>query len=137
MRRLTREFASDVFGTRPDGRTWLALVPYSQSVNVYDAEDSNRILRWATPAALRPVELRSLFTRYAGLNDRRIPDRRANLLCMYRGLARGQNYFWDQAPSGQFKIHYRHDLPQNGSPGALRRASVLNRWQTASNPTPN
>ncbi|NER61226.1 hypothetical protein G3435_17135 [Pseudomonas sp. MAFF212428] len=118
LRRLTREFASDVFGTRPDARTWLALVPYSQAVNVYDPEDSNRILRWSTPSALRPVELRSLFARYAGLTDRRIPDRRANLLCMYRGLARGQNYFWDQAPSGQFKIYYRHDLPENGSPGA-------------------
>lgn len=118
LRRLTRDFARDVIGTRPDARTWVALVPYSQSVNVYDPEDSNRILRWSTPAALRPVELRSLFTRYAGLNDRRIPDRRANLLCMYRGLGTGQNYYWDQAPSGQFKIHYRHDLVENGSPRA-------------------
>lgn len=118
LRRLVREFATGVIGERPDSKTWVALVPYSQSVNVYDPEDAGRILRWASPAALRPVELRSLFQRYAGLNDRRIPDRRANLLCMYRGLARGQNYYWTDPPGGQFKIYYRHDLPVNGSPGA-------------------
>ncbi len=28
-------------------------------------------------------------------------------------------------------------MKKNGSPGALRRASVLSRWQTASKPTPN
>ncbi|NIE73212.1 hypothetical protein F3J44_25870 [Pantoea sp. Tr-811] len=119
LRRLTLEFSKQVLGTRPDGKTWISLVPYSQAVNVYDDEDSNRIRRWATPSALTPVELRSLFrTGYSGLADQRIPDRRANLLCMYRGLRLGENYFWDEAPSGQFKIYYRHDLPENGSPGA-------------------
>lgn len=119
LRRMVREFAEQVIGTRADGRTWIALVPYSQSVNIYSAEDSGRLRRWAAPGALTPVELRSLFrTGYSGLADGRIPDRRANLLCMYRGLGLGQNYYWDQAPSGQFKIHYRHDLPENGSPGA-------------------
>ncbi|MCU1720276.1 TadE/TadG family type IV pilus assembly protein [Pseudomonas sp. 5P_5.1_Bac1] len=119
LRRLVREFAEQVLGARPDGQTWISLVPYSQSVNVYSSEDSGRIRRWAAPGALTPVELRSLFrTGYSGLADQRIPDRRANLLCMYRGLGQGQNYFWDQAPSGQFKVHYRHDLPENGSPGA-------------------
>lgn len=116
LRRLVREFSEQVLGSRPDGRTWISLVPYSQSVNVYSAEDSGRLRRWASPAALTPVELRSLFrTGYSGLADGRMPDRRANLLCMYRGLAQGQNYFWDQAPSGQFKIYYRHDLPENGN----------------------
>ncbi|MDR0276567.1 MAG: Tad domain-containing protein [Paucimonas sp.] len=119
LRRLVREFVERVLGNRPDGRTWISLVPYSQSVNVYSAEDSGRIRRWASGPALTPVELRSLFrTGYSGLADGRIPDRRANLLCMYRGLALGQNYYWDQPPSGQFKIYYRHDLPENGSPGA-------------------
>jgi hypothetical protein len=28
-------------------------------------------------------------------------------------------------------------MKKNGRPGALRRASVLSRWQTASKPTPN
>lgn len=119
LRRLVLEFSKLVLGSRPDGQTWISLVPYSQAVNVYDSEDSGRIRRWAAPGALTPVELRSLFrTGYSGLADQRIPDRRANLLCMYRGLGVGQNYFWDQAPSGQFKIYYRHDLPENGSPGA-------------------
>lgn len=119
LRRLIREFSERVLGSRPDGQTWISLVPYSQSVNVYSADDTGRIRRWAAPGALTPVELRSLFrTGYSGLADQRIPDRRANLLCMYRGLALGQNYFWDQPPSGQFKVYYRHDLPENGSPGA-------------------
>jgi Flp pilus assembly protein TadG len=119
LRRMTMDFAKQVLGTRPDAKTWISLVPYSQAVNVYDAEDSERIHRWATLTALNPVELRSLFrTGYNGLADRRMPDRRANLLCMYRGLRLGQNYFWDQAPTGQFKVYYRHDLPENGSPGA-------------------
>ncbi|MHA6194558.1 TadE/TadG family type IV pilus assembly protein [Pseudomonas wadenswilerensis] len=119
LRRLIREFSEQILGSRPDGQTWISLVPYSQSVNVYDAEDTGRIRRWAAPGALTPVELRSLFrTGYSGLADQRIPDRRANLLCMYRGLRLNENYFWDLSPSGQFKIYYRHDLPENGSPGA-------------------
>ncbi|MFK0093491.1 TadE/TadG family type IV pilus assembly protein [Pseudomonas sp. NPDC090592] len=119
LRRMTKNFATQVIGTRPDAKTWISLVPYSQIVNVYDANDSNRLRRWATPEALTPIELRSLFrTGYSGLADQRMPDRRAKLLCLYRGLGQGQNYFWDQTPSGQFKIYYRHDLAENGSPGA-------------------
>lgn len=119
LKRMTLDFAKQVIGSRPDAKTWISLVPYSQAVNVFDPEDSGRLRRWASPSALTPVELRSLFrTGYSGLADQRIPDRRANLLCMYRGLRLGQNYFWDQPPSGQFKVYYRHDLPENGSPGA-------------------
>jgi len=117
LRRLGKTFAENLVGNRSNA--WLALVPYSQSVNIYDADHSNRIRDWASTGALNPVELTSLFrSGYASLADRRIPDRRANLLCMYRGLNQGQNYFWDQAPGGQFKIYYRADLPENGSPGA-------------------
>jgi len=131
LRRQGKRFAENLVKGRDDA--WLALVPYSQSVNVSpdytnpesrapagpSAKHMQRLNSWAMASALRPIELTSLFrTGYAGLHDRRIPDRRANLLCMYRGLNRGDNYFWDQAPSGQFHIHYRHDLPQNGSPGA-------------------
>ncbi|MDQ7988658.1 MAG: pilus assembly protein [Candidatus Dactylopiibacterium sp.] len=117
LRRLGKRFASRLVADRDNA--WLALVPYSQSVNVYDAADSGRLRRWAMNGALNPVELTSLFrSGYASLADRRIPDRRANLLCLYRGLNQRENYFWDEAPAGQFRIHYRHDLPVNGSPGA-------------------
>lgn len=123
LRRLGKSFAGNLLGEDSDqgsdNKVWLSLIPYSQSVNVYDPKDPQRINRWAAPGALNPVELRSLFrTGYSSLADRRIPDRRANLLCVYRGLGLGQNYYWDQPPAGQFKIHYRHDLPVNGSPGA-------------------
>jgi Flp pilus assembly protein TadG len=112
LRSLGKDFAERLIGERSN--TFLALVPYSQSVNVYDAQQTDRIRNWASSGALNPVELTSLFrSGYGSLADRRIPDRRANLLCMYRGLNRGENYFWDQAPSGQFKIYYRHDLPSN------------------------
>lgn len=117
LRRLGKSFANGLIENSES--TWLSLVPYSQSVNVYDPAQSNRIRLWSAPGALNPVELTSLFrTGYASLADRRIPDRRANLLCVYRGLNRGQNYFWTDPPSGQFGVYYRHDLPDNGSPGA-------------------
>ncbi|VXD00609.1 conserved hypothetical protein [Pseudomonas sp. 8Z] len=131
LRRLGKRFAENLVQDRDDA--WLALVPYSQSVNVSpdytnpesrapqgpSAAHAQRLSSWAMAAALRPVELTTLFrSGYRGLDDRRIPDRRANLLCMYRGLNRGENYFWDRAPGGQFRIYYRHDLRENGSPGA-------------------
>lgn len=97
LRRLGNDFAETLIGNRDN--TWLSLVPYSQSVNVYDARHANRVRDWAAPAALRPVELTSLFrSRYGSLADARMPDRRARLLCMFRGLDRGENYFWDEAP---------------------------------------
>lgn len=112
LRRLGKRFARTLIGQ--SNNTWLALVPYSQSVNIYDPAHSNRIRSWASGNALTPVELTSLFrSGYGSLADRRMPDRRAELLCMYRGLNRGENYYWDQAPGGQFRIYYRHDLPSN------------------------
>ncbi|SAI54514.1 Flp pilus assembly protein TadG [Bordetella ansorpii] len=117
LRRLGKSFSANMLNNTDT--TWLSVVPYSQAVNVYDAQQSGRLRNWATAGALNPVELTSLFrSGYGSLADPRIPDRRANLLCMYRGVNRGQNYFWDQAPSSAFKVYYRHDLPENGSPGA-------------------
>lgn len=131
LQRLGKHFAQELLSRRD--KAWLALVPYSQSVNVSpDYTDptsraplgpspahQQRLTSWTTSSALRPVELTSLFRRgYTGLGDRRLPDRRTNLLCIFRGLAPGQNYEWDRPPTGQFKVYYRADLPENGSPGA-------------------
>lgn len=131
LRRQGKRFAEKLVEGRKDA--WLALVPYSQSVNVSpdytdpqarspvgpSAAHLQRLAAWTTPAALRPVELAPLFrTGYRGLNDPRIPDRRANLLCLYRGMGLNQHYYWDRSPSGQFRVYYRHDLIENGSPGA-------------------
>ncbi|MEI7237631.1 pilus assembly protein TadG-related protein [Pectobacterium brasiliense] len=122
LKSVSRSFVERMLSSADGKRDnlWLSLVPYSQSVSVYDAEDANRIRRWSAPSALNPPELRSLFASgvVSSLADRRFPDRRANLLCMYRGLGREENFFWDEPPVGQFQIYYRHDLPQNGSPGA-------------------
>ncbi|WPC75669.1 Tad domain-containing protein [Vibrio porteresiae] len=125
LKRIGKQFAKDFINTSNDQnlddvKRWMSLIPYSQSVNVYDAADSGRLTRWAAPGALNPSELRSLFRtgKVNSLADERFPDRAANLLCLYRGLGRGENFFWDQPPSGQFNVYYRHDLPENGSPGA-------------------
>ncbi|EHD23064.1 hypothetical protein BrE312_3714 [Brenneria sp. EniD312] len=108
LRRIGNEFAENLIGGREN--IWLALVPHSQAVSVYDADQSERIRQWAESGALNPVELTSLFqSGYGSLADRRMPDRRYNLLCMYRGLNRGDNYFWDEEPAGQFRIYYRYD----------------------------
>ena len=118
LRRMGKKFAEELL--QDSNQLWLSIVPYSQSVNIFDANDAGRIQRWARPGALTPIELTSLFRtgKISNLADMRFPDRRANLLCMYRGLAARQNFDWDEPPAGQFKIYYRHDLPENGSPGA-------------------
>lgn len=114
LRRMGNRFAEDLIASSDNA--WLSLVPYSQSVNVYDPDHPNRIRDWAAPGALNPIELTSLFQAgYSGLADRRLPDRRYDRLCMFRGLNRGENYFWDEAPTGQFGIYYRADLPVNSS----------------------
>lgn len=125
LRKVSKEFARNLLGDEsagvsPTQKVWLSLVPFSQSVNVYDESDPDRINRWAAFGELNPPELRSLFRtgKARSLADPRFPDRKANLLCVHRGLSAGQNFFWDQPPSGQFEIYYRHDLPENGSPGA-------------------
>ncbi len=127
LRTLSRDFMDRLFdhasgdGSYGAGKNvWVSLVPYSQSVSVYDAADPTRVQRWARPRALNPVELTTLFNtgKINSLADQRTPDRRARLLCMYRGLGAGENYHWDQQPVGQFGVYYRHDLPENGSPGA-------------------
>lgn len=158
MKELTKDFIDRLYDNTTSATTydqekniWVSLVPYSQAVNVYDATDTDRIRRWARPGALAPVELRSLFASgYSDLADRRIPDRRANLLCLYRGLRAGEAYFWDQQPAGQFGIYYRADLVENGSPGAppiswigpnpmFGQATGVNdtRWMVADRGCPN
>ncbi|SIT20623.1 pilus assembly protein TadG-related protein [Insolitispirillum peregrinum] len=115
LRRLGKNFAETLITDNVN--TWLAVVPFSQTVNVYDSAHTNRVRQWARSDAIRPVELTSLFrTGYTGLTDARMPDLRTKRVCLYRGLNQGDNYFWDQAPGGQFYIHYRHDLPEN-APG--------------------
>ncbi|WP_207388740.1 hypothetical protein [Stutzerimonas kirkiae] len=117
LRRLFKGFANRLLeGDESDERRiWISLIPFSQTVNVYDTEDPNRIRRWATSTAIRPVELTTLFrTGIRDLSDRRMPDPMTERLCLNRGLRLGENYFWDQPPAGQFtRVYYRHDLPEN------------------------
>lgn len=118
LRRLGKNFASDFLADYPDRR--LALVPYSQSVSVYDPDKwSERIRNWSLGRALKPTELSSLFRNndygIANLASRQMPDLRSKRMCLYRGLDLGENYLWEQAPANSFWIHYRHDLPINAT----------------------
>ena len=115
LRRLGKTFAEELIADY--NNTWLALVPYSQAVNLYDPDHPDRLANWATADGLKPVELTSLFNNIGGnMTNRRLPDRRYQRLCMNRGLKQGENYFWDQAPTGQFpRVYYRADLPDNSS----------------------
>ena len=115
LRRLTKMFAERLIEGKPD--RWMALVPYSQTVNVYDRKNPGRIRQWARPGALKPVELTSLFRSndygVANLASRMMPNQRTQRLDVYRGLHEGENYFWTAPPSSSFKVRYRADLPAN------------------------
>ncbi|MBK0000511.1 hypothetical protein [Erwinia sp. S38] len=118
LRRLTNTFADDFLTDFPDRR--MALVPYSQSVSVWDADNwSTRIRSWSLNQALTPVELTSLFRNndygIANMASRMMPDLQTKRMCLYRGLDQGDNYFWEEAPAKSFWIHYRHDLPINAT----------------------
>lgn len=117
LRKMFKRFAGQLLDDdeNSEKRIWLSLVPFSQVVNVYDREDTGRLRRWATAAAIRPVELTSLWrTGIRDLSDGRMPDPRTERLCMNRGMYPGQVYYWDQPPTGQFtRVYYRHDLPEN------------------------
>lgn len=121
VRQLGKDFADRLFALQDGGQTydagrdiWLSIVPFGQAVNVYDAQDPNRITRWTKPGGLRPVELTALWrSGYSGLADRRMPDRITNRLCMFRGLFPGENFFWDRPPSASFGVYYRADLSAN------------------------
>ncbi|SDI85245.1 hypothetical protein SAMN05216588_12664 [Pseudomonas flavescens] len=123
LRRLFKRFSRNLLGERTDSRQriWISLVPYSQAVNVSDTDMAltrRRIMNWATPAAISPVELTSLYRtgKLSNLADARHPNFRSplKLLCLNRGLHLGENYDWDQPPSGRFtRIYYRADIPSN------------------------
>jgi hypothetical protein len=123
LRELSKDFLDELEVGKADeanGNVWFSLIPFGLAVNVYDPTDLNRINRWASFGALNPPELRSLFRsgRANSLADPRFPDRIADRLCMFRGLGEGENFFWDEPPTGQFGVYYLHDEPANGSPGA-------------------
>ncbi|WP_205504989.1 Tad domain-containing protein [Pseudomonas viridiflava] len=135
LRRLGKNFITSLLGedssSNDNKRLWISLVPYSQAVNVYDPADAQRIRRWATSQAINAVELQSLFRtgKISSLADRRTPDLASGLTCMNRGLVLGENYFWDEPPTGQFtRVYYRHDLIEN-DPGA--------RWVSWVGPNPD
>lgn len=121
MQDLANDFVDRLFGSNSNGdpnetvdNTWVSVVPYSQAVNVYDPDDEDRITRWAADGALTPSELDRLWASgYSGHDDAAMPDRRADLLCMFRGLTLGENYDWDQAPDSSFGLYYRYESAGN------------------------
>lgn len=103
-------------GSGPDderGGLWMSVIPFAQEVNVYDPDD-DRIHRWTSRAALRPTYHEALnFFRdmwqagYRDLSDRRIPNRRAERLGLFRGRGPHERMFWDNPPTQPtFQIVY-------------------------------
>jgi len=132
LRRLAHDVSAQLLegDTRED--TWVALVPYAQAVNVFDADHPDRVLDWSDPATWRPAgesNLIAWFWRqgYRGLIDPLMPDRQMNLLCLGRGLLPGQNYAWQQPPDASFEIYYRFELPSNGASRAYPDAPRIPR----------
>lgn len=114
LRRLGKNFFEDLIENKPD--RWMALVPYSQSVNVWDEKNGiSRMQLWAKPGALTPLGLRKMFsgTGISSLADMKMPNNQTKRLDVYRGLDLGDNYFWTEPPQGQFQPRWRQDLPVN------------------------
>lgn len=118
LHELAYAFAEQMIEDKPD--RWLALVPYSDIVNVYDKNHPNRIKEWAEPGALTPVELTSLFSSgiASDLASRSIPNQQVDKLTVYRGVHPGEDYNWTESPVSGFKIRYRPAyVPWKNYPG--------------------
>lgn len=108
--RAIRDIGTEFFDNLIDGHSdrWMALVPYSDGVNVWDEKkQTERIRRWAEPDRLSPAWLRYITagTGITSLANRRMPDVRKKILHVRRGMSSGENFFWDsKAPASSFEV---------------------------------
>ena len=105
-----RDIGEEFWDVLIDGRSdrWMALVPYSDGVNVWDDQKkTQRIRSWAMPDRLSPLWLRYV-TSGAGvtsLASPRMPDVRKKILHVRRGMLPGEIFYWDtQAPQNSFEV---------------------------------
>ncbi|GFM81760.1 hypothetical protein PSCICN_24520 [Pseudomonas cichorii] len=112
-----RYFLDRLFGTDSSGQPRetkenlrVALVPFSQEVNVYDPQYSRanqpRLTEWSAPGALTPPDYGNVllhqygfFKRYGDLRNPQFPDRRARRLAFYRGTNTNESYDWIPSPA--------------------------------------
>ncbi len=86
---------------------WMALVPYSDGVNVWDTENGTaRIRSWAMPDRLQPEWMRYIRSGagVANMASPRMPDVRKEILHVRRGMLPGEIFDWEKSPRGSFEI---------------------------------
>ncbi|MFJ4142785.1 hypothetical protein [Pseudomonas sp. NPDC089734] len=112
-----RYFLDRLFGTDANGQPRetkenlrVALVPFSQEVNLYDPQYSRanqpRLTDWTAPGALRPedygttlLQQYGFFKRYGDLRNPQYPDRRARRQAFFRGTNTNRSYEWIPSPA--------------------------------------
>ena len=92
-----------------DGRAdrWMALVPYSDGVNVWDDDKGvSRIRSWAMPDRIEPQWFRYIKqgAGVANMVSPRMPDVRKKILHVRRGMLPGEVFNWTEPPAGSFEI---------------------------------
>ena len=103
------EIGEDFFDRMIEGRNdrWMALVPYSDGVNVWDTDRGiARIRDWAMSDRLQPSWFRYIRSGagVANMASPRMPDIRMKILHVRRGMRPGEIFHWEDAPSGSFEI---------------------------------
>lgn len=105
IRDIGEAFFDRLIDRKPD--RWMALVPYSDGVNVWDDEKGvSRIRAWAMPGRLDPPWLRYI-KKGAGITNLaspRMPDVRKKILHVDRGMLPGEVFKWKDPPEGSFEI---------------------------------
>jgi len=89
---------------------WMSLVPFSETVNIWDDDHPNRMREWAATDALKPDGLYMLFRKnnygIASLASRKMPNNQTERIGAYRGLFVEECYNWTEAPQGSFYYRY-------------------------------
>lgn len=105
IRDIGEAFYDEVIDGRAD--RWMALVPYSDGVNVWDdAKGVSRIRSWAMPDRIEPQWFRYI-KQGAGVSNMAspdMPDVRKKILHVRRGMRGGELFDWTEPPAGSFEI---------------------------------
>lgn len=104
-----RDIGTDFYDELIDGRAdrWMALVPYSDGVNVWDDKKGvARIRSWALPDRIEPTWFRYI-KQDGGVSNMvspRMPDVRKKILHVRRGMLAGEVFDWTKPPAQSFEI---------------------------------
>lgn len=110
LQNLGEDFFDQVVTDHAD--RWMALVPFSDTVNVWDETNGEaRIRSWAAEGRLAPKWL-GLFFKETGITDMsspRMPNNRKKILHVSRGMNPGEIFKWTEPPQQSFEIRTSGD----------------------------